>query len=398
MPAPEDERLARLLLQLGVMRREEIEQCVRNLARLEREGQPRSLGELAVEMGYLEREDMLALDRILQTAARRAAARAPAPPGANVAKPEPVIPSPRELGDIVHLLPEVELYCASCGEVILEETLLENGVRRGRDGFLCPRCAHQDLRPGEVFHGFRITRRLGTGRLGPTYSARDLAHRSDVAIKYLPERLFRGGVEQRHFQEAAQRCTALAHPRLARLVRVGRAGRDFFIVHEYVSGVPLVDYAQGQSRKAIVCLLTEVAEGLEVLARSGVCHGELRPRKIMVGQDGHVRLLDAGLPAPRFFKVVPLPDDERFLAPELKDGKGTETLASDIYALGVMMHELLCRHPQPMLQTMESGRATELHPRLMTLIQSMTCPSLPVRMGIGRNVSEELRRIIAELS
>ncbi|HTR38330.1 MAG TPA: serine/threonine-protein kinase [Bryobacteraceae bacterium] len=200
------------------------------------------------------------------------------------------------------------------------------------------------------FGPYRITRLLGEGGMGVVY----LAERDDLknvaAIKVLRDAWLSPARRERFLSE--QRTLAqLNHPSIARLYDAGTLaeGTPWFVM-EYVEGAPLTEYC-GRHDCAIaekLRLFRLVCEAVQYAHQHAVIHRDLKPSNILVKEDGTVRLLDFGI-AKQIENLDDTADQTRtglrlmtpaYAAPEQIRGEriGVHT---DVYALGVILYELL---------------------------------------------------------
>jgi len=206
--------------------------------------------------------------------------------------------------------------------------------------------------PGAV-GPYRLVRELGRGGIGVVY----LAERAEgppgdaVALK-----LIRRGIDSdrvhRRFLAERKILASLDHPSIARLLDAGLtdAGQPWFAM-EYVEGTTIVAHAElrGLGLDDRLRLFLEVGEAVAYAHRSGVIHRDLKPGNILVTRNGRAKLLDFGIA-----KV--LHDDgeadsqvtrtaDRLLTPEYAAPEQVRgdvpTAATDVYALGALLFELL---------------------------------------------------------
>jgi serine/threonine protein kinase len=216
----------------------------------------------------------------------------------------------------------------------------------GAEGFLEPPVAPETV---QRFGAYRLLRPLGHGGMGEVY----LAERADgvfeqrVALKLLPHPT--PGMVQR-FERERRILARLEHPNIARLLDGGLAehGIPYFAM-EFVDGVPITHYVRDRvlDVAATLRLFLPVCAAVQCAHRNLVVHRDLKPSNILVDADGAPKLLDFGIAkllqatdpaaAMRTATRAYTPD---YAAPEQIRG-GTITTATDVYALGVVLHELL---------------------------------------------------------
>jgi len=206
---------------------------------------------------------------------------------------------------------------------------------------------------GERVGPYRIVRSIGRGGMGTVF----LAERADglfeqqVALKLVRGGMLSGRVVRR-FEVERQILARLQHPNIARLLDGGvtAEGQPFFAM-EYVDGVPLDQHCAAEDRgvRERAALLQTVGEAVQYAHRSLIVHRDLKPSNVLVTTDGTVKLLDFGIA-----KMLADAEDAStaitqtgqqvmtpaYAAPEQLAGDPVTT-ATDVYALGVMLYELL---------------------------------------------------------
>ncbi|MEM1117018.1 MAG: serine/threonine-protein kinase [Bacteroidota bacterium] len=205
------------------------------------------------------------------------------------------------------------------------------------------------LDAGELTGPYRVLDRLGAGGMGTVYRARrvDGAFEREVALK-----VFRtGGGDVRRFLAERQTLARLDHPSIARLYDGGVTsdGRPYFAM-ELVEGQPITTYADTHELDVDdrLRLFQQVCEAVQFAHSRLVVHRDLKPSNVMVaeGDDGapRVKLLDFGiakvLDDPDLTVGGSVPRTPAYAAPEQVRGEEVTT-ATDVYALGVLLYELL---------------------------------------------------------
>ncbi|MEA2564290.1 MAG: eukaryotic-like serine/threonine-protein kinase [Acidobacteriota bacterium] len=254
-------------------------------------------------------------------------------------------------------------------------------------------------RSGERIGPYRLLSLLGRGGMAEVW----LAERSDgeieyrAALKLIRPELGTEAILARFLRE--RRILArLEHPAIARLLDGGRSesGEPYFVL-ELVDGTPITDWcaARGASLEERLRLVIEVCEAVDYAHRNLIVHRDLKPANILVDQAGRPKLLDFGIAK----LIAPEPTGERavedatrlftpsYAAPEQILGQPVTT-ATDIYALGVLLFELLTGE-KPHL------RAAALLPDLAREIggEILERPSERLR----RSAPSEARRLAGDL-
>jgi len=219
-----------------------------------------------------------------------------------------------------------------------------------------PDAIDDDLAIGTVLDGWRITARIGRGGMGEVYKADRAQGDFDqrVAIKVLQHSARK---ELERFQAERQILARLEHPSIARLLDGGTTpdGRPYMVM-EYVEGLPITQYCASVqcSLAQKLRLFVQVCDGIAYAHSSLIVHRDLKASNILVTADGHVKLLDFGIaklldsgPDANLTQasLTRAPLTPAFAAPEQLLGQPVTT-ATDTYALGVLLFELLTgTHP-----------------------------------------------------
>jgi serine/threonine protein kinase/Tfp pilus assembly protein PilF len=200
---------------------------------------------------------------------------------------------------------------------------------------------------GQRIGAFRLVRLLGKGGMAAVFlGAREGADfEQRVAVKLLRRGLY-SDIEQRLFRRERQLLAGLDHPNIARLIDGGvtTAGIPYLVI-EYVDGEPITRHAgeRGMGVRGRLGLFLIVCRAVEAAHRALIVHRDIKPSNILVADDGAVKLLDFGIAklleedADSATIGVFTPD---YAAPEQLSGAPITT-ATDVYALGVLLHELL---------------------------------------------------------
>ena len=208
----------------------------------------------------------------------------------------------------------------------------------------------------EHFGPYRLIKKLGHGGMGVVY----LAERADgqfeqqVALKLIKRGMDSESIVRRFLAER-QILARLNHPNIARLLDGGMtaSGQPYFAM-EYVEGIPLIPYCNAKKLgfRERIALFKQVCMTVQYAHSNLIVHRDLKPGNILVSRDGQVKLLDFGIarvltaedadaPAPTIFTQA----GQRVLTPEYAAPEQVTnrpiTTQTDVYALGVILYELL---------------------------------------------------------
>ncbi|HET7065828.1 MAG TPA: serine/threonine-protein kinase [Rudaea sp.] len=204
------------------------------------------------------------------------------------------------------------------------------------------------LPPGSHIGPFELVAVLGEGGSSTVFQARRAFEgvEQQVALKVLRRGLY-SPEAQRQFRRERQALAQLRHPGIARLIEGGVTPDGLaYIALDLVDGKPIVEYARERrlDLRARLALFVQVCRAVEAAHRALIVHRDLKPSNVLVTEDGQVKLLDFGIA-----KLLDSDDETRtgmaaftpaYAAPEQRFG-GLVTTATDVYALGILLGELV---------------------------------------------------------
>jgi eukaryotic-like serine/threonine-protein kinase len=201
---------------------------------------------------------------------------------------------------------------------------------------------------GRRLGAWQLDAHIADGGMGSVFRAHraDGQYEQQAAVKLLNPALVS---DEARLRLAAERqiLARLSHPLIARLLDGGQTEDGApYLVMEYVDGLPIDTWCdrQGLDTAARLRLFLRVCEAVDVAHRSLVVHRDLKPGNILVAADGMPRLLDFGI-AKRMDGAGPTQAGQAVLTPSHASPEqitgGVITTATDIYALGVLLYDLL---------------------------------------------------------
>jgi serine/threonine protein kinase len=229
--------------------------------------------------------------------------------------------------------------------------------------------------------GFRVHSLLGEGGMGEVYLAEQIFPRRQVALKLVRGARFTAQALRR-FREEISLLGLLQHPGITQVYAADPTGEEShgrpYFAMEYINGLALTEYADQQhlDRNARLGLMAKVCDAVHYAHQQGVVHRDLKPANVLVDRSGQPKILDFGIAravGEQFETRTLLTGSEHvvgtmgYMAPEQFKGR-TDSVGpgSDVYALGVLMFELLTgRLPHELegLNLFEAGqRITETDP------------------------------------
>ena len=194
---------------------------------------------------------------------------------------------------------------------------------------------------------YSLTTRIASGGMGDVWEADDTVLSRSVAVKVLRPGTDDEEVFARRFRSEALYTANLCHPNIATVFDYGEDDNLAYLVMELVPGEPLSALVQREGAlepERVRAIMGQAALALGAAHEAGVVHRDVKPANILVMPDGTVKLTDFGIARAvdgsghtQTGEVLGTP---HYLSPEQALGEPA-TGASDLYALGVVAHELL---------------------------------------------------------
>jgi len=197
-----------------------------------------------------------------------------------------------------------------------------------------------------IDHRYRVRSRIARGGMATVYLATDVRLERRVAIKIMHGHLADDQAFRERFIQEARSAARLSHPNLVGVYDQGAEDDTAYIVMEYIPGITLRDLLQEHralTPEQATDILRAVLAGLASAHRAGIVHRDLKPENVLLADDGRIKLGDFGLARATTANTATgaaLLGTIAYLSPELVT-RGAADSRSDIYALGIMLYEML---------------------------------------------------------
>jgi hypothetical protein len=231
---------------------------------------------------------------------------------------------------------------------------------------------------------YALTEPIAAGGMGEVWAATDTVLGRTVAVKLLNPSLSQQSGFLERFRAEARYSAALHHPNITTVFDYGEDAGSAYLVMELVAGQPLsqiISERAPMSAETTASILIQAANALEAAHQGGVVHRDVKPANILITPDGTAKLTDFGIS--RLVNTAPLTQTgqilgtAQYLSPEQAMGQSA-TASSDIYALGVIGHEMLTGQPPFNADTLVATAVAHLN---------QPPPPLPETVPVGiRNV------------
>ncbi len=210
---------------------------------------------------------------------------------------------------------------------------------------------------GKTLDHYRIVEQLGAGGMGVVYRARDEKLERDVALKVLPPSALADETARQRFHQEALALSRLNHPHICTIYEVGEADGQTYIAMELVEGRPLQELARddGLPIETAIRYGAQIAGALAHAHERDLLHRDLKSANVIITPDGRAKVLDFGLAKRAAGKEGEATRTQGlteagtvlgtllYMAPEVLRGEPADA-RSDLWAVGVMLYEMLCGH------------------------------------------------------
>ncbi len=201
---------------------------------------------------------------------------------------------------------------------------------------------------GTTLGDFQIRAELGRGGMGVVYKAHQQSLNRIVALKVLSPALTDDELYIARFRQEAQSAASLDHPSIINIYQIGKENQLHYLAMQYIEGETLQQRMRREGAmniERIVTLLTPVCSALDYAHTHGIIHRDIKPSNIMITPDGKVYLADFGLArgmgASELTKTGTVMGTPEYMSPEQAEGSSSIGPATDIYALGIIIYQML---------------------------------------------------------
>ena len=198
---------------------------------------------------------------------------------------------------------------------------------------------------------YRVYRRLATGGMASVYAAKHAQIGRPVVIKVLLAHLAKDPEMRERFRREAEAAAQLFHPHICSILDYGEFEQIVFLVMPFMAGGSLADQIVRDGTVApnvAAAVGAQIACALDYAHRRGIVHRDVKPDNILFDEDGNALITDFGIATARFHQRLTMTGramgTPHYMSPEQAMGKLVDG-RSDLYAMGVILYEMLVGFP-----------------------------------------------------
>ncbi|MDR3241981.1 MAG: Stk1 family PASTA domain-containing Ser/Thr kinase [Lactobacillaceae bacterium] len=204
------------------------------------------------------------------------------------------------------------------------------------------------MQPNELIAGrYQIIEPLGEGGMANVYRAHDRILDRDVSVKLLRLDMRDDDNIRQRFENEIAASTELVHPNIIQVYDFGETQQLQYLVTEYVDGEDLKSYISQHHPLTITRtleIMDDILAGVAMAHSHNIVHRDLKPQNVLIDKNGHAKITDFGIATAQSSLGLTQSDmaigSIHYMSPEQVQG-GMATTRSDIYALGIMLYEML---------------------------------------------------------
>jgi serine/threonine protein kinase len=204
--------------------------------------------------------------------------------------------------------------------------------------------------PPRQIPGYKLIGRLGAGAMATVYKARQLSLNRIVAVKILPKKFSQNPEFVKRFYAEGRAAAKLNHPNIVAALDVGRHGDAHYFIMEYVEGHTVYEHLVKEgpySEAEALAIAIQVAKALNHAHKAGLIHRDVKPKNILITNDGVAKLADMGLARAVSDREAAEAEAGKafgtpyYIAPEQIRGKVNIDLRADIYNFGCTLFHMV---------------------------------------------------------
>src|SRR6266542_1218109 len=243
--------------------------------------------------------------------------------------------------------------------------------------------------------------------MGEVYAAEDTRLHRTVALKVLPRLLAADPERRLRFEREAQAIAALNHPNIVTIHSVEEADGTPFLTMEMVEGKPLSELIPrgGLPLSTVLKIAIGVSDAMAAAQQRGITHRDLKPANVMLTPEGRVKVLDFGVAKLRDLELAAAADDLTrgptrqltsegkiigtiaYMSPEQAEGRVIDP-RSDIFSLGVLLHEMATGH-----RPFKGDTNVSI---ISSILKDTPAPVTDLNPGLPADLARIIRRCLAK--
>ncbi|MBJ06574.1 MAG: hypothetical protein CMO40_05565 [Verrucomicrobiaceae bacterium] len=276
---------------------------------------------------------------------------------------------------------------------------MANQDRPTTDGFKAP--DPEEL--NSLLPAYEVMQLVAFGGTGAIYLARQKSLDRNIALKVLPREFGKDSVFRERFEAEAKAMARLRHPNLIGVHDFGEAGGYLYLTMDFVDGKSLSHSARGKAIAQLTAahVVLGICEGLSHAHKAGIVHRDIKPANILIGSDRKPRIGDFGLALDTDANEGTGLDHGTpgYAGPEVMQDPSQTSKRSDVYAVGVILYELLTGElPGSRFSPPSRTTAQDVDARFDKIIRRAIHPAPGMRFADAGEMASKLKPLLDSLS
>ena len=276
---------------------------------------------------------------------------------------------------------------------------MANHDRANKDGFEAPEPEELDT----LLPAYEVKQLIACGGMGAVYLARQKSLDRNIALKVLPREFRRNPGFRERFEAEAKAMARLRHPNLIGIHDFGEAGGYLYLTMDFVDGKSLFHSARGKAiaQQTAARVVLGICDGLAHAHKAGIIHRDIKPANILIGSDRKPRIGDFGLAchADSNEESGINYGTPHYAGPEILQDPSQASKRSDVYAVGVILYELLTGElPGRSFSPPSRSKAQKVDARFDKIVRRAIHPAPGLRFADAGEMARKLKPLLESLS
>lgn len=208
---------------------------------------------------------------------------------------------------------------------------------------------------GRKISNYIIKEFIAEGGMGTVYLCEHKSLKLKAALKVLNSQFSSNKEIIRRFKREAKTLSELSHPNIIKILDFGEIDNRQFLLMEFMDGIPLDDYIKNKvgpiNEEDTHYIINQIISAVEMAHANGIIHRDIKPSNVLIDKNKNIKLIDFGIAKEMLSsdinktKVGRMIGTVPYMSPEQVRGLSNINIETDIYSLGVLLHQMISGKP-----------------------------------------------------